>query len=187
MPEGYGDGLLSLEACKQHLRVDDADDDSEDLLILALRDAAIEYVERYCAVKLAPVAGLTWRAEGLPHGGSGYIDLAVRPVTGITGIGWLDSAGAEVAGAPGNYRFEASGRLRPAPSLHWPSGVAGGVVVTFDAGYPAGEAPPMLLAAVRMMLGHLYLNREAVIVGTISGEAPLGVTALCSAFRPVLL
>ena len=37
------------------------------------------------------------------------------------------------------------------------------------------------------MLGHLYMNREAVIVGTVSGEVPFGVTQLCSSFRPVVI
>lgn len=184
MPVGYGDGILSLEACKAHLRVVD---DSEDDLIAALRDAAIEYVERYCGVKLGPQTGLTWRAESLPSASSAHVDLALRPVTALTSIAWQDSEGGAVEGNTADFRFSESGMLRPAIGTSWPSGVAGEVVVTFDAGYAASEAPNTLLSAVKLMLGHLYINREAVIVGTIMGEAPLGVAALCAAHRPVMI
>lgn len=182
MPAGYGDGILSLVACKAHLRVED---DSDDDLIAALRDAAIEFVERHCEIKLAPVVGLTWRAESLPDSAGSAIELALRPVSAITAISWYGSDGVAVMGDAADFRCSESGRLQPVVGGSWPSGVAGGVEVTFTAGYPAGDAPPALLSAVKLMLGHLWMNREAVIVGTISGEAPLGVASLCRAFRRV--
>jgi hypothetical protein len=38
-----------------------------------------------------------------------------------------------------------------------------------------------------MFLAHLYRNREAVVVGAVSGELPLGFTTLCDRYRlPVL-
>lgn len=184
MPDGYGNGILSLDACKDHLRVED--DDQNDL-IGALRDAAIEYVERYCGVKLGAQTGLTWRAESLPSAASAYVDLALRPVTGITSVVWQDSAGAEVDGLVDDFRASESGRLRPAIGKCWPSGVAGEVVVTFDAGYAANEAPNSLLSAVKLMLGHLYMNREAVLTTGMAGEVPLGVSALCAPFRQVVI
>lgn len=184
MPDGYGDGILSLDACKAHLRVED---DAEDALIAALRDAAIEYVERYCGVKLGAVTGLTWRAEGLPSATSAHVELALRPVTAITGIAWQDGDGADVEGTLSDFRVSESGMLRPAIGKSWPSGVAGEVVVTFTAGYAAGEAPNSLLQAVRLMLGHLYINREAVVTTGMAGEVPLGVAAYCSPFRQVMI
>lgn len=184
MPEGYGDDILSVEVCKAHLRVEH---DSEDDLIEALRDAAIEYVERYCGVKLGAQTGLTWRAERLPSATSAHVDLALQPVTQITAIEWEDGTGAAVAGDVADYRVSSRGLLRPAVGKSWPSGVAGEVVVTFDAGYAADEAPPSLLQAVRLMLGHLYMNREAVVTTGMAGEVPLGVAALCGPFRPVVI
>ena len=53
---------MPLPSCKQHLRVEH---EFEDDLIAALRDASIEYVESFCGLKLGPVTGLTWSAEGL--------------------------------------------------------------------------------------------------------------------------
>lgn len=184
MPEGYGDGILSLDACKAHLRVTH---DAEDDLIAALRDAAIEFVERYCGVKLGPVTGLTWKAQGFPSSSFKSVALAVRPLSAITAITWQDSAGVETDGVVEDFRVSESGELLPVIGGQWPSGLGGEVVVTFDAGYPDGEAPPALLTAVKLMLGHLYSNREAVVTSGVAGEVPLGVTALCAPFRPVLI
>lgn len=184
MPAGYGDGILPVPECKAHLRVQHA---SEDDLIAALRDAGIEFVERFCGVKLGPAAGQMWMAESLPSSAGKSVSLALRPVTAITAIAWQDGDGNPVTGDVAEFRVSASGELRPKVGGSWPTGIGGEVIVTFDAGYPAGETPPALLQAVRLMLGHLYVNREAVIAGSFSGEAPLGVTALCGPFRPVLI
>lgn len=184
MPEGYGDAILSVPDCKAHLRVLH---DSEDELIAALRDAAIEYVERYCGVKLGPVTGLTWRSQLLPANPHFSISLAVRPVTSVTGITWQDGDGAKVVGDVVEFRVSESGELRPLVGGSWPTGVSGEVTVTFNAGYAAGQAPPSLLQAVKLMLGHLYMNREALIASSLSSETPLGVTALCAPFRRVLI
>ena len=181
MPEGYGDRILPLEDCKAHLRVMN---DSEDALIAVLRDAAIEYVERYCGVKLGPVTGMTWRAEAFPSTG---ISLAVRPVKAVTSIAWQDGSAEAVVGDVADFRVSESGELLPVVGGSWPPGVGGEIVVTFDAGYAEGAAPPSLLHAVRLMLGHLWLNREAVVAGPVSGEVPLGVSALCSPFRRVMI
>lgn len=186
MPDGYGDDILPLDDCKAHLSLD-AEDDEFDQLVAALRDAAIELVERHCGTKLGPVTGLTWQAEGLPTRSIDHVRLSIRPVTQITAISWRNSAGDEVAGDPEAFRVKVDGRVLPLVGSEWPTGVAGEVTITFDAGYAEGEAPPALLSAVRLMLGHLFLNREAVVSGAASGEVPLGVTALCRPFRmPVI-
>lgn len=186
MPAGYGAAILSLEACKAHLSIA-AEETEFDALIEALRDAAIEYVERYCGVKLGPVTGMTWRAESLPCSARDWLDLAARPVTGLTSVTWLDGSGAEVTGDLAAFRVSDKGVLRPAVGGQWPSGIGGGVTITFSAGFAAGEAPPSLLSAVRLMLGHLFAHREAVLAGAVAGEAPLGVSALCASYRPVVI
>lgn len=184
MPEGYGDAILSLGACKLHLRVTS---DRENELISALRDAAIEFVERYCGVKLGPVAGMIWRAEGFPSDSNRSVSLAIRPVTSVTAVTWQDGIGDTVDGIVSDFRISSDGELLPTVGASWPSGIGGAVAVTFDAGYAAGEVPSMLLSAVKLMLGHLFKNREAVVATGLTGEVPFGVTALCAPFRPVLI
>jgi len=181
-PDGYAEALLPLAQCKLHLSVED---DGDDDLIEALRDAAIEFVERYCSVRLAPIGDLVWRAEGFPCSVRQALSLGVSPVTQITAISWLDSSGAAVTGTVGDYRVSSRGEVLPAIGGSWPSDVGGGVEITFDAGYAADESPQSLLAAARLFLGHLWLNREAIITGTIAAETPFGVAALCSPYRRI--
>lgn len=186
MAAGYGEALLPLAECKAHVSLE-PDETEFDELLAVLRDAAIEFVERYCSVKLGPVVGTTWRAESLPSASCDTVSLGVWPVTEITEVAWLDGDGEAVTGDPEDYRVSAKGVLRPAIGGQWPSGVGGEVVVTFDAGFAADEAPKGLLAAARMFMAHLFKNREAIVTGTIAEETPLGVKALCAPFRPVVI
>jgi hypothetical protein len=39
------------------------------------------------------------------------------------------------------------------------------------------------LQAIRILAGHFYENRQAVLVGTIATELPIGVHALLAPYR----
>ena len=41
-----------------------------------------------------------------------------------------------------------------------------------------GSRPPDLVAAIKLMAGHLYENREAVNIGNIVNSFPLGYQSL---------
>jgi hypothetical protein len=43
------------------------------------------------------------------------------------------------------------------------------------------------MAAIRLFLGHLYKNREAVTDRGTEAEVPFGVRQLCAPFRRVLI
>jgi uncharacterized phiE125 gp8 family phage protein len=179
--EGYGEALLAIDAAKAWLRVDG---DDEDDLIEALRDAAIDMVEQYTNVRLAPVSGLIARFAGF----GARMRVGIGPVSTLTvsAIGYVDGAGEAQTIDAGGWRIDAGGDLMPAIGATWPQG-GGEVTVTFSAGYPEGACPAGLIAAAKMFLAHLYRNREAVVVGAVSGELPLGFTTLCDRYRlPVL-
>jgi len=184
-PDGYTEALLPLDQCKQHLSIGGSLPIAEDGLIGILRDAAIEFVERYCSVRLGPLTDMVWRAEGFPCSSRQALSLGVSPVTQITAISWRDSAGAAVNGVVGDFRVSSRGEVLPAVSGCWPGDVGGAVEITFDAGHAANAAPASLLQAARMFLAHLWMNREAVIVGAVAEEAPFGVRALCAPYRRV--
>lgn len=182
-PDGYGEDLLPLDQCKAHLAVmaDDQDD-----LISVLRDAAIEVVEQYCSVRLLETEGLVLRADAFPIR-TGALILGARPVKEITAVKWTARGGAEVDGGVASFRLATHGDLLPAFGSSWPSDVAGGLEITFTAGYPAGAAPRALLHAVKMFMAHLWAHREAVIDSGSAGEVPFGVTMLCGPYRRVLI
>jgi uncharacterized phiE125 gp8 family phage protein len=174
-----GEAVLSLDDAKAQLRVLHSD---EDALIEALRDAAIDWVERYCSISFAPRA-FVWT-------GSGFADpirLPVAPVIAVQSVSYRDRAGADVALAGSAWRWSKDW-LRPAVGAPWPVTEAGpgAVTVNFTAGYADALAEaPGLIAAVRMLLGNLYKFRESAISGVSVSEVPMGVTALCAPYRMI--
>lgn len=181
--EGYGEGILPLEDAKRHLRVD-ADFADDDPLIEVLRDAAVDAVEKYCNIRLAETAGMVARFEGFGPGMRAGIGPAASVL--VTGVSYVDSAGEAAAIDAGGWRLDVLGNLLPALNTAWPTSY-GPVTVTFTAGYTDANRPPALVQAARFMLAHLYAQREAVITGTISSEAPLGFRFLCDQYRlPVI-
>jgi uncharacterized phiE125 gp8 family phage protein len=175
-----GEAVLSLDEAKAQVRVD-SDFTDDDLLIAALRDAAVDWVEQHVGVALAP-RRFRWSAAGFAR----EIDLPVRPVVSVQAVGYLDANGTTVALTGADWRL-ADDTLLAAAGKSWPStiGSAGGATVDFTAGYASGSVPPALISAVKMLLGDLYALRESTLVGTINSEVPFGTVALCRPFRRV--
>lgn len=186
MPDGYGEDLLPLALAKAHLGLM-ADDTDDDALVAALRDAAIDYVEQHCGLFLGPREDVTWLAEQFPGRDSTPIILGARPGVVLVSISWKDSSGAAVSGTLADFRVSQHGEVLPAIGKTWPGDVGGGVTITFDAGFAANSAPPTLIHAARLMLGHLWIHREAVISSGAAGETPLGVAQLCSRWRRAVI
>lgn len=182
LPPGYAEDIVPLADMKAHLSFTDDETDFDGLIEL-YRDAAVDMVERYCGVRLAALENVTWRSESLPP----RVQLGVWPVTAITAIGWLDSTGAEITGDVADWRIVRRDEITLKPGRTLPSDVAAGVEIAFDAGFTAANRPAALVQAVKLFAAHLFLHREAVITGTISGEIPLGFKQLCGAYRmPVI-
>jgi len=180
LPEDYGASIVSLDAMKDHLQILNTDQDD---LIGFCRDAAIDMVERYCAVRLAPCEDIEWRGEALPVA----VRLGVWPVTAINSVTCLDATGAAVIGEEDDWRIVRRDEITLRPGRALPEGIAAGVQIKFTAGYTAANRPPALVQAVKLFAAHLFKHREAVVTGTISGEIPLGFKMLCGQFRvPVI-
>jgi hypothetical protein len=163
---------VSLELAKQHLRVLDG---GEDALIQGYITAARRWVENYTGHILVQ------REVTEHHPAFGrFFDLRWRPFDPETvEIGYTDAdgAGQSVSG------LTASGsRVYPAFNTWWPATrLNTGITITYTAGYDPGEEPEELLQAILLLVGHWYLNREAV--GQGMNEAPFAVTALADQRR----
>lgn len=180
LPAEYGELLLPMNVCRSQLSL--GDDVGDDDLIEVLRDASIDYVEQSCSLFLGRRTGVVVTAAGFPYSGRLGMDLR-GPSPVVTAIEWLDTSGSPVIGTISDFHVGPRAQLLPAIGGRWPDTTGGGVRITFDAGYEPGAAPAGLLAAARLFLGHLYLNRESVIVGAPAQETPLGVRALCDMWR----
>lgn len=148
---------------------------AEAALLATYQRAAIDWCERYTA---KAIVSRSWVARFDRFGSP--LRLPREPVTAVTAVGYLDAAGVMQVLAPPDWRVAGAG-LMPAIGATWPAVAAGdgAVTVTFTAGFAdvATEAPG-LVAAMLLVMGHLYRNRETVITGTIVSEVPFGAAVL---------
>ena len=156
--------FLTLEDCKAQCRVLD---DTEDALLSALRDAAEDTVIAQLNRDVFPDAlALATAQAALPKTlGAGEAAYQAALATAAktddsTQAGFL----VEIAHSQRRMAGLKAARIRE------------GIVIN-----------PSILAAMRLMLGHLYANREAVVTGVTTTELPLGVDALVRPYRLVMM
>lgn len=174
---------LTLSEAKAHLRVDHP---SEDTLIAALVQAAREYVEAFTHRALITQ---TWKLtiERFPSGD--YIELPKAPLISVGSVQYIDTAGAQQTLATSVYDADTTctpGVVRLKYDQSWPStrDVWNAVEITFDAGYGAASAvPEPIKSAIRLLVGHLYANRESTVSGTINSEVRYAHEALLMPYR----
>ena len=105
---GYGDSIVSLADAKAHLRLA-ADYDEEDALIGALRDAAVDMVQRSTSVLLAATAGIV--ATFPSFGDAMRLGLGPVGTLMVTSIAYTDASGDPATMADG-WVIAAGGALK---------------------------------------------------------------------------
>lgn len=201
------DEPLSLEECRQHLRVqaydeDDSDSDTvgqhpDDTLIMAMQAAAREHCENFLGLSLSTrilqIALDAWPT--VCRDGTTAIELPMGPVREIVSV----IAGEPVSDSDSDTSFEVAPTAytlddyslpcRLVPVTSWPTSGAGTnrIQVTYLAGYgvdsDGGEPlPAALRAALLLVLGHLYEHREDS-AETALASIPLGAEALMRPLR----
>lgn len=174
------DTIITVADLKEHMRVTHT---VEDTLIGALRSAAIAYVEEHCNIKLG-----SYTARGyLPGFYNSYIPIG--PVTAISEVKYQTTADKDYTTdlttlAAGNwYTDEISQPARIAfrdyPSVY--EYALTPVVVTFTAGHAYCPAP--VKHAIRLLVSHMYENRQEEVTGTITTRLKFGLEALLNPYR----
>jgi uncharacterized phiE125 gp8 family phage protein len=169
--------IISTAELKKHLRVTHS---LEDTLIEAARLAAISYVENYTNVLLGSysVTGYlrTWQFASFPVG----------PLSAVGAVKYDDSAGVEqtlsstkvhhdIIREPAVIYFED-------PPTHQDYELTP-VRIEFTAGYAPADIPASIIAAIKLIVGHLYDMRTDEVTGTITTRGKLGTDALLNANR----
>lgn len=168
---------ITLADIKVHLGI--IDDTSFDTLLPAYISAAREMVENYTGHILMQRDFTEYRDSFGRH-----LELTRRPIAEVTEVAYVDSDGEAATYAD----FVASidrlpARIYPALNGWWPTlGTNGTVSITYTAGYEAGSEPAVLLHAMRLIIGHWFMNRETVGPNTL-GELPFAATALMDQYR----
>lgn len=170
--------FLGTATVRQFLRLEHTE---EDTLLEALRSTAVSYVEEYTNTKLGSVSATayldSWRSQEIPVG----------PVTAVSGVTYKP-AGYSSGDLSAFTNFHVDTDTTPArirfvdpPNLQ--EYAFNRVRIAMTVGYAADDIPAPMLQAVRLLIGHLYENRTAEVVGNYSSPLILGVHALCNPFR----
>lgn len=174
---GTPGAVLELPVLKAHCRVDGTDSDTVLALYLA---AATDHVERFIGRALRATS---WEVsyDSFP---AAAITLPLGPVTEIDAITYFDSDGVAQTMSNADYRADLSAVEATISAIDaWPvtDGRAGGVKVQWTGG--DAVCPDDLKVAILMLAGHMFENREAVVVGTGAAEIPMGPLALMQRHR----
>lgn len=170
--------------------------DSENLFIESLIIAARRFCERKTGrafiqqeLRLTLDRFPAGRCEiRLPRPPLIHLTASVLPDTDWPdlGIHYTDTNGDEQTVDPATYVVDSStavGRIGLADGEEWPTDAIeqiAAVRVQYLAGYgdTAADVPPEIKQAMKMLIGHWFTHREAVITGAISKDIEFALDAL---------
>ena len=183
--------LLMLDEAKAHLRIEASDTDEDDL-VTALIQAATDWLDGHSGLLGRALLSQTWKIRYDYAFPAWRIPIPLTPLLSITSVQYIDSTGALQTLSPTTYDVldGPAAALQPAYGLAWPSprSQTRAVTITFVAGYgvTAAAVPAPIVQAAKLLLGHLYAHREAV-VGVdnrdSSAALPIGVADLIAPYR----
>lgn len=175
---------LDLPALRLHCKIDlIGGSHPDDTVLTAALDGARRYAEHYTQTSIGEQT-LELALDAFPVS---WITLPRGPVTSITSVKYLDQAGGLQTLDPGAYKldtYQTPARLFPAFGTSWPSTrcEVNAVLIRYVAGAVTAEIDQAVISALKLIVGHLYENREDSTPGTIN-NIPLGADALLDTVR----
>lgn len=177
---------VTTAEAKLHLRVDGSD---EDALIGSLVSAARDYAERY--TRRAFVSQV-WRMYMDFFPSCRWFYLPRSPLISVNAITYKDENGAVQTLAASAYVADSAQEVPARVALaegedDWPETFdeIQAVTVEFTAGYGAAASavPESIKAAIKLLVGHWFENRETVVIGSTPNAVPLAAMALLDSRR----
>lgn len=175
---------ISLVEAKAHLRIDAAD---EDTVIMSLITVARQVAENYTNRALITQT-LELTLDGFPADG-GIIEVPRPRLQAVSTVTYADENGVTQTLAATEYQVDAKsepGRIAPAFGKTWPStrDQFNAATIRYTAGYgDATAVPEAIKASLKLLVAHLFENREPVNIGNIVNELPFAVEALLNTER----
>jgi uncharacterized phiE125 gp8 family phage protein len=191
---------VTLAEAQLHLRVDH--NDELDLINSLLRTAR-DFCERFTNRQFVTATyDLTidrfptqsfWSSMSKAYvWESGDIILPKPPLQSVTSITYVDGSGMSQTLSATVYEVDTGlqpGAIRLKYDQMWPSirDQKNAITIKFKAGYgPKESVPETIKAAIKLMLGHLYENREATLLANRSleiSELPFGISSLLWGYK----
>jgi len=179
---------ISLQEAKDHLRVTHA---VEDALIDQLIVAARQHIDGRDGWLGRQLITAIWDLTLDRFPAADYISLPLPPVQSITSITYIDDNGTQQTLSSAKYVLSAGKHWRPRADLAydeiWPTtrDQPGAVTVRIVCGYGSNPAdvPASITAALKIMIGDLYENRQSVVIGQSVAEIPRAADALLAPYR----
>lgn len=176
---------VTLTEAKEHLGFDsDAANSTISGMIVAARRKVEELEWRSLITQT-----ITLELDGFPSA-SGAVYLPRPPLQSITSIQYVDADGETQTLAAADYDVDTTsepGRVKPSYGNTWPvtREQMNAVTIVYVAGYgdDRADVPADTRAAIKLLMAHLWTNREATISGSIITTVPMGVDFL---LRPVI-
>ena len=163
---------------RAHLRLE-ADETEQDELIDSFIGLATRRIENFTRQRLITQ---TMRLNLNGFGRCG-IEIPIWPVQSIAQVTYVDSAWDTQTLDASDYRLidsEMPNELHPAYGSSWPvtRDDLGSVKIDVIAGYgdAGADLPDELMGALRLLVAHYFLHREAFFAGGSVEEIPHGVT-----------
>lgn len=200
-PEGE---QITLAEAKLHLRIDDeggspTQPHPDDTLIQTLIVAAREWCENDTGRALVPqtfeLVTSAWPARSFyAIENTNELPLPMSPISSITSVTYLDGGGASQVLAASAYTLDNWSEpswLYSAVDTSWPTvqAVRNAITVRYQAGYTLPNASPddrplpkSIKAAMLLIVGHLYENREETTELKLM-SLPLGASSLLDRWR----
>lgn len=180
------DPVVTLEKAKQHLRIDGNDDDALITGMVAAVTNHIDGPQGWLGRSLG-VQTLELRLDHFSYPACRCdIRLPYAPVIEVLSVKYIGSAGGEQTVDPAAYELLGD-EIALAFGQTWPTTRVQreAIRIRYRAGYE--ELPPAITAAILLMVGDLYANREGVITGPSAAAiaVPMSTTveALLTPFR----
>lgn len=174
---------LTTDQAREHLRVDLG---LEDALIDAAVVAARTYAEGFMRRKL-----ITQTIKITQTGLCAPIWMPFMPVQSVTQVQYKRASdGVLTTLAADQYQLVKSSSpyfIAPAYQVSWPTVRADfdSVEITIVCGYgdEPDDIPGDIMAAIKLLLGHFYENRQNELAGNIISKVTLGAEALMMPYR----
>lgn len=202
------DEPLTLAEAKAHLRQTSADDDDLiSALIIAARTAVEDITKRSLITQTLELTRDYCEPPSLVAGTPvtvfrpTVIYLPRPPLQSVLSVTYLDGEGNTVTlhDTTGSPQIDSAivvdtksqpGRIVPVLNGSWPSTLdqINAVTIQYKAGYgdDGQDVPGPILAAIKLVLGHLYEHPEAVSEQVNLAELPMGVQFLLSRYMVML-